>query len=748
MRDCYRPLFGTSRWLVWATIVNLAPAVRADAPIDFDADVATVLITRCLDCHNSRTASGSLVLDTAAALRRGGDSGAVIDSEHPEDSLLLQRVLAGEMPPEKKGHSQKLPDAEVAVLRQWIAAGASWPDKRTLDLYERTTSVRAGRDWWSLQPVQRPDPPQVISGTSSNHPMDAFILSKLEAEGMKPAARADRRTLIRRVHFDLIGLPPTYEEVEAFAADDAPDAYEKLIDRLLASPHYGERWARYWLDLVRFAETSGYERDQEKPYAWKYRDWVINAFNDDMPYDRFVIEQLAGDELPDRNESTVSATGMLRLGTWNDEPNDPEDYKYERLEDLVHVTTAGFLGATVKCARCHDHKFDPIPQTDYYRIAAAFWPGPVAARGADLVGGPSKDELGFETLGWTDITKEPPPFHLLKKGERTQPAEVVEAGTLSMIPSMDETFVPPSTDARTTRRRLQLAEWMVQPTHPLTARVYVNRLWQHHFGQGLVRTPDNFGFTGDPPSHPALLDWLADELVRGGWRTKRLHKLILTSATYQQASIHPDDAEYSERDSQNRWLWRASRRRLDAEALRDAMLTVSGQIDLSKIGGESFKPKISQDALEGLSRKGADLQVSPPEAQRRRSLYLFSRRSLIAPMMTTFDFCDTTLPCGQRDVSVVAPQALALLNGDFAHEQSRAVAAKVLEAAGSDRDKWVEEAWKMVLLRAPTASEKVAAREHLEQQHLYFQRYPLAEELTLTSLCHALLNCNEFIYVD
>ncbi len=319
---------------------------------------------------------------------------------------------------------------------------------------------------------------------------------------------------MRRVYFDLLGLPPTCEEVEAFANDKSPNAYEKLIDKLLASEHYGERWGRYWLDVARFAETCGYERDQVKPDVWKYRDWVIKAFNSDVPYDRFVLEQLAGDELPNANANTTVATGFIRLGTWNDEPNDPNEYKYDRLEDMVGATSTAFLGMTVKCARCHDHKFDAIRQTDYYRMAGAFWAGFIEPGPREHLGGPDAKALGHTgVFGWTDRGKEVPPIKLLKKGDPNRPGAVVEPGHLSMISALDKPLTVPPASAKTTTRRLQLAQWITDPQNPLTARVWVNRVWQYHFGQGLVRTPDNFGFTGDKPTHPELLDWLASELV-------------------------------------------------------------------------------------------------------------------------------------------------------------------------------------------------------------------------------------------
>jgi hypothetical protein len=695
-----------------------AGPVVADA-VDFERDIAPVFIMHCLECHSERNTSGGLVLSHSAGIERGGEAGEAIVPGKPDESLLLERVQNGEMPPPKSGRPRPLSEKDQAALRKWIAAGAHWPKDRKLDLYERTTAVRAGQDWWSLQPVVRPEVP-LVSNVPGANPIDQFILARLREEGMEPAPPADRRTLIRRVFYDLIGLPPTAAETEAFIADNSPEAYERLVNRLLESPHFGERWARHWLDLVRFAETSGYERDQEKTGAWKYRDWVIRAINDEMPYDRFVLEQLAGDELPDRTEETVTGTGFLRLGTWNDEPNDPQEYKYERLEDLVNVTCAVFLGSTVKCARCHDHKFDPIPQRDYYRVASAFWPGPIEPRKSDLLGGPTRDELGFDVLGWTDITSTPPPFFLLKKGEAKHPGPEVTPGALSMIPALDRPFEPPAEGSRTTGRRLQLARWIIDPHHPLTARVFVNRLWQHHFGQGLVRTPDNFGYTGQKPTHPELLDWLADEFIRGGWSARKLHFLMLTSRTYQQSSVHPRHSEWARRDFGNRLWWRAERRRLDAEALRDSMLAVSGRLN-PQVGGPSFKPTISAEALEGLSRKTSAWKASPASEQGRRSIYIYSQRSLLPPLLTTFDFCDTTLPCGQRDVSTVAPQALALLNGEFAHEQSDSLAARVFAAAGREPGAQVAAAWQLALGRTPSDKEAAASLEHLARQRENFE---------------------------
>ncbi|MFO0945180.1 MAG: PSD1 and planctomycete cytochrome C domain-containing protein [Planctomycetota bacterium] len=724
------------------------------SPIRFEKEVVPVLVKRCLGCHNASEKQGELELSTIAGIQKGGEGGPALVAGNPGESHLLLRAEAGEMPPEKDGKSNKLPESEIELLRQWIAAGAPWPEGRTLSPYEVSTSARAGFDWWSLQPIQGPLVPTVKTVERVSNPIDAFVLATLEKENMTLAPEADRRVLIRRLYADFLGLPPRYSEVEAFANDPSADAYERLVDRLLASPHFGERWARYWLDVARYAETCGYERDQEKPGAWKYRDWVIQAINDDMPYDQFVSEQLAGDELPGRTESQVIATGFLRMGTWNDEPNDALEYKYERLEDLVHVTSTAFLGLTVKCARCHDHKFDPIPQTDYYRMAAIFWAGHVEPRDAALLGGPTKEELGFDVFGYTDRAKDPPPMQLLRKGDPHRPEQVVAPGYLSLVPALDQSMAGPSAEATTSQRRLQLAKWLTDGRHPLTARVAVNRLWQHHFGEGLVRTPDNFGFNGERPTHPELLDWLATEFRAGGWRAKRLHKLMVMSQVYRQSSVHPEGATYHNRDAGNRLWWHAERRRRDAESLRDAMLAVSGRLD-EKIGGPGFKAQISDDALEGLSMKMAAWKASPPEEQNRRSIYMFCKRSLLSPMMTVFDFCDTSQPCARRDVTTVAPQALTLLNNGFVHQVSQDLAQCVRRDAGEDRHAQIDEAWKRCLGRLPNDRERSASARHMEAQELNRASSPAGDSLNqdargfaLASLCHVLINANEFIYVD
>lgn len=721
-------------------------AVRAT---DFDREIAPILSARCIECHNSESLKGGLDLTSKLGLERGGESGGVLSASEPLRSLLLQKVFDGKMPPPDRGRKRPLRKAEQTQLRNWVAAGSPWPAQRVLDRFDRTTDSRAGRDWWSLQPIERPPVPRSYEGNV----IDYFVNEAWESNNLTGAPPASKRQLIRRAAIDLTGLPPSYEDVEAFRLDTRLDAYERLLDRLLSSPEYGERWARYWLDLVRFAETDGYERDRLKAYAWRYRDWVIDALNRDMPYDQFVIHQLAGDEIPKPTEASVIATGMLRVGTWNDEPNDPQDYLYERLEDMVHTTSSAFLGLTIKCARCHDHKFDPIEQKDYYRVASYFWAG---YTGQANQGGPSYEQLGFENVyGWTDRSSTVSPIRLLLNGERHKPGDIVKPEFPSFLPRLNFHFEPPPEASKTTKRRLQFARWITAQENPLTPRVIVNRIWKHHFGEGLVRTPNNFGFKSDPPTHPRLLDWLAAEFVEPSvsagipWSLKRLHKLIMLSKVYRQGSLHPEWERHRQKDSANRMLWHFPRLRMDAEALRDNILMASGSLNRSMFG-PSFFPEMSKEALEGLSRKEAAWQASPEPERMRRSIYMMSQRSRLLPLMTVFDFSDTTRTCAKRDVTTVAPQALALLNNSFVHHQSQQFAKRLMSEAGEDAEAQITRAWAIAFQRLPSRSERDQARAHLETQvsHFHLVAREKAKKRALESLCHVLLNANEFLYVD
>lgn len=697
----------------------------AGADISFERDVAPILVKRCIECHDAKQKKGGLDLTSFKTLTQGGDSGAVVKHGDASASYLIEKVLDGDMPPAVKGVSQTLPDSELKLLTNWVNEGVLWPEGRKLDLYEKTTEVRGGRDWWSFQPIRRPVLPIALSDERVGNEVDSFIIAKLTDSGLSPAKPAVPSKLIRRLSFDLTGLPPSAEDIKFLSESDSEEGYELLVDKLLKSPRFGERWARHWLDLIRFAETCGYERDQLKPNIWKYRDWVVNAFNANMPYDKFITDQLAGDEVSYRDEQSIVATGMIRAGTWNDEPNDPADYQYTRLEDMVHTTSSAFIGLTVKCARCHDHKFDPIRQSDYYRFANAFWSGFI---GQANLGGPSKDQLGSTAFGWTDRSSGVVPLNLLVDGERAKPGEVIEPASISTLPKLEVKFSPPPEGSNTTTQRLQLAAWLTHPDHPLTPRVIVNRLWLHTMGEGLVRTPNNFGFKGDLPTHPQLLDFLASSLVTNGWKLKPIIKMIVMSNTYRQASTHTKQLEYGQKDSLNKTWWKANRKRLDAEQLRDSILQTSGQINLVS-GGPSFFPEMSVEALEGLSKKSSAWGSSSLSERNRRSIYMMTKRSRLLPLMTTFNFTDTTLPCGQRDVTTVATQALALLNNGFVHQQSQAFADRLRREHPKSITDQIVAAWQYATGRPPAESELLASRQHvIDQSAHYRDRSDVASE--------------------
>ena len=703
-------------------------------PVDaaFEKEIAPLLIKRCVECHNATDRSGGLDLTTRLAFETGGDSGDDLTESDLDDNYLWERVNAGEMPPEERGISRELGPAEKDVLRRWIGSGSPWPKDRKLDLYEFTNEVRGGRDWWSFQPIVRPAIPRTQNdgNVGLHNPIDAFVHEKHREKGLEFSPAASKRDLFRRLSFDVTGLPPHYEDLVRFVADRDPAAYEKQVERLLASPRFGEHFGRDWLDLVRYADTNGYERDAEKVNGWKYRDWVIESINADKPFDRFVLQQLAGDQIAPLSEENVVGTTMLRVGTWDDEPNDKLEYKYDRLEDLIHVTSTAFLGLTVKCARCHNHKFDPIPQADYYRMGSIFWPG-------DLIGNQPGKVKGFEVFAWSDVANEREPIRLLKKGNPRQPQQSLAPGFLSVVPSLDSPFADPELPESDTGRRLEFAKRLVDQRNPLVARVIVNRIWQHYFGHGIVRTPNNFGYKGDLPTHPKLLDWLASELIEQNWNLKPIHRLILTSRTYQQQSgtkaIQVDDNSNSQRrsaagqpDPLNLFLSRMNRKRLSAEAIRDSLLSHAGRLNFA-MGGRGFVPEVSQAALEGLSKRSNAWQPSPRSQQSRRGVYLYVQRSLVPPLMASFDFADTTRPCGQRDLTIVAPQALGLLNNEFVHRQSEAFAHAVI----SDDDQpesQIRKLWKTVYARDPSTAELNLALNHYQSQLEYYSRKKTVRE--------------------
>lgn len=619
----------------------------------------------------------------------------------------------------------------------------------------RAVAADADSDHWAFRKLVQPTVPAVANKEWGRGPIDAFILAKLEAQALKPAPPASKATLIRRAYFDLNGLPPSPEEVMAFLADDSANAFEKIIDRLLASPAYGERWGRHWLDLACYADSGGFHSDIARPNAWRYRDYVIKSFNADKPYPQFIREQLAGDEIaPDDLDAQV-ATGFARNGPSNDDnmgknAKDLERYRMDELDGVVNTTFSAFLGLTLGCARCHDHKYDPISQKEYYQVVAVF-NGAVKKElplpGEALVEGKLKDpNRGIMAL--VDRSPNVRPIHLLRRGDVNNPGPAVEPAAPAALAARPLSFPAQSAEAKSSGRRLVLADWIASRENGLTYRVMVNRVWQHHFGRGLVETAGNFGRRGAAPSHPELLEHLALEFAKTG-RLKPLHKAIMMSATYQQSSQFNASAAASDPD--NRLLWRHSKRRLEAEAVRDSILAVAGTLN-PKMGGPGVKPRIRPDLLPASQRnKWPELAADGPE-QWRRSVYIYAKRQLLFPLLELFDAPTTTDVCNLRTESVVPTQALLLMNDDFVNDQAGRLAARVKKEAGADVEKQAERALWLARSRRP-ASERVADAVAFikKQTQAYSAEGRDAEKgatEALIDLCHVLFNCNEFIFLD
>ncbi len=809
-------------------------AVEPGAAAFFTEEVRPVLQENCIACHGGDAPMGGLQLTSRAAILKGGASGPSVSLKTPGESLLLAAVnyQGRQMPPRGK-----MTPKQIEILTRWVRMGLPWPEGEAADLGKDErhagppkVTPRAMK-FWSFQPVKRPKTPRVKRQSWVRNPIDAFVLRRLEAAGITPNPPAGKVALLRRVHYDLTGLPPTPEEVRAFLADTSAAAYEKVVDRLLASPRYGEKWGRHWLDLVRYAETNSYERDGHKPNAWRYRDYVIRAFNRDKPYDQFLLEQLAGDELAPRTPEKLIATGYCRLGLWDDEPADPEQALYDDLDDIASTTGQVFLGLTVGCARCHDHKIDPLPQKDYYRFLA-FFNGVrrYGVRSADSVAQASlrsiapeaeqkryadaasvhkakeqangeqiaaiekkvagdftpaeKEEFRTEAarapilkkrvpgllsqaefdrylalreerkdlersrppaldmaLCVTEVGATPRPTHVLLRGNPHAAAESVEPGFPSVLAPPAPEIAPPA-QGESSGRRLSLARWIASKENPLTARVMANRVWQYHFGRGIVRSPNNFGFGGDKPTHPELLDWLASELVARGWRLKPIHKQIVTSATYRMSARA--DPKALVRDPENDLFWRFDMRRLQAEEIRDSILAANGSLNLAP-GGPSFYPAIPPEVLAGQSRPGEGWGKSSEEEQRRRSVYSYVKRSLITPIIARFDGPETDSTCPARFATTQPTQALGMLNGDFVNEQARVFAAYLREQTGPSPADQVKLALWRTLQRAPTAAEiergvtLIASLRRSEK---------ISEDGALAYFCVVALNLNEFIYLD
>jgi hypothetical protein len=634
-------------------------------------------------------------------------------------SLVYRKVAAGKMPPKEPLH----PD-QVALVREWINAGAPWDESGSLQPGPAGQAVL-----WVLRPLVRPAPPTVQPSSWPANPIDAFILARLGSAGLSPAPMADRLTLIRRATFDLLGLPPTPAEIDAFLDDPSPDAYESLVDRLLASPHYGERWGRHWLDVARFSESNGFEHDRIRDHAWPYRDYVIQSLNADRPYTKFVREQIAGDVLEPVTRDGIVATGFLVAGTW-DEANQIQKsatmrqrVREEELEDMVAAVGQVFLGLTVNCARCHDHKFDPVSQRDYYRIKAAMEGVQHGNRPIAL-----GSDLNSKVLPFTYAAKPspPPPTFILNRGDVEKPGERVSAGGLSAVKSPSGDFGL-AIDAPEGVRRHKLAEWVADPSNPLTARVIVNRVWHYHFGTGLVATPNDFGRNGDRPSHPELLDWLAADFLAQGCRLKALHRRIMLSSTYRQSSRF--EARAAAADADDRLLWRFPARRLEAEAIRDAMLLASGQLN-PQMTGPSFRPF----KLIVFNSNFYELNDPVGPEFNRRTVYRININSAKDPLLETLDCPDPSVKTPKRAVTTTPLQALGLMNDSFVLRQARCLASRVRSVAGSDVVRQVDCAYRLTIGRRPRGLERNRASA-------------LVREAGLDTLAWVLFNSSEFLYL-
>jgi hypothetical protein len=739
----------------------------------FRERIQPVLEKNCYECHSAQAAKvkGDLLLDSRDGVRKGGEGGPVIVPGDAKRSRLLQAIRHEgdlQMPLKKP----KLPGAVVADFVRWVELGA--PDPREAQTVSGSIDFKKAREFWAFQPVKPPPVPKVQSTKFKiQNPVDAFVLAKLQEKGLQPAPPATKTELIRRVSFDLTGLPPSPEEIKAFVEDRSPNAYARLVDRLLDSPHFGERWAQHWLDTVRYAETEGFEYDRHLPEAWRYRDYVIQAFNHDKPFDQFVTEQIAGDELGSSDTEGPTAAIFHRLGPVRRNAGNPEIAlsRNEVLTERTDVIGAAFLGLTVGCARCHNHKLDPILQKDYYSLQAYL----AATHENDILLVPPEEKKEWETKTKTitaelkklrkladeaegdervrlkqqieDMEYKLPPYpatipsikndpaqrteiHVLKRGDWEKKGDAVGPRPLSVLVTDDL----PELAADISNPRVQLARWLTDPKHPLTTRVIVNRLWQHHFGVGLVKTANDFGTHGDRPSHPELLDWLAGELVKSGWKLKALHRLIVLSSAYQQSSRSSAAEASGKVDPENRLLWHFSQRRLSAEEIRDAMLAASGALN-PKIGGASVMVPVDKE-LTHLLYKPAQWEVAKSaDEHHRRSIYLIAKRNLRLPFMEAFDQPALLTSCGRRESSTHAPQALELLNGKLSNELAAAFAHRLEKEAGTDAGKTVERAYWLALGRQPTAKERALARDFLKQQPL--------NEFTL-----ALFNLNAFLYVQ
>jgi Protein of unknown function (DUF1553)/Protein of unknown function (DUF1549)/Planctomycete cytochrome C len=692
-----------------------------DGAAYFESTIAPLIASRCLDCHSGSKPDGKLDLSRLETALAGGSSGAAIVPGNSDDSLMWQRVVDGEMPPK-----HPLVEGEKSILQSWIAAGASW-GHGPIDRFRYSTDRRAGYDWWSLKPLTDAPLPQVRNLDWARNEIDQFILAKLEEKGLVPSAQADPRSLLKRLFIDLVGLPPSVEEVDAFVADSSDRAYEAIVDRLLCSPLHGERWARHWLDVVRYGESSGFERNDPRTNAWPFRDWVIDSLNADLPYDQFVRMQLAGDLLTDASEGVVAA-GFLVAGVHNTVVGLSERMKLlarqDELEEIAGTVGQTFLGLTVHCARCHDHKFDPIPSKDYYRFISAL--DGVNHGERKLTG--RDDGPQPQTTIYSIVPGTPGVMRVHSRGNVTDLADEVAPGAIQALSSSTDHFgLAPNASDR--QRRRALADWVTDPANPIFNRVIVNRVWHYHFGTGIVDSPNDFGFNGDRPSHPELLDWLARRFVTDGQSLKSLHRLIVLSSTYRQSSASNPTAEA--KDSGNRLLWRHAPRRVDAEVLRDSILQAAGDLYLRK-GGPGFTdvsitPNNGTTYYEPIDPIGLEFN--------RRTIYRFAPRGASSTLLDAFDCPDSSTTTPRRSITTTPLQALGLLNNSFVLRAADRMATRVAAHPGEELTEQARCVWRIAVLREPDPNELRASLE-LSRKH------------GLSTLCRALFNSNEFLFID
>ena len=777
--------------------------------------IIPLMLLRCTACHGGRRREAELDLRTKAGMLRGGKSGPAVIPGKPAESRIIQRIKAEEMPPRRQLVSvsvKPMESGELKTLEAWIAAGLpespTGPDVATSEPDRLVTD--GDRAFWSFRPPAKVAPCRDRLSLSdlerARNPIDWFVLAKLREHGLPLSPEADRITLIRRLYFDLIGLPPTPEEVAAFARDPDPLAYEALVDRLLASPHYGERWGRHWLDVAGYADSEGAQNeDRVRPNMWRYRDYVVRAFNADKPYDRFLHEQLAGDELADYEHAPVItdeiydnlvATGFLRTAPDRTFAN-ITNFVPDRLEvtaDEIQILGSAVLGLTLHCCRCHSHKFDPLPQRDYYRLAATLkdaydehdWLGP-EVRQLNTIKPQERltwerhkqqidervalkkqleaqqDEAAKkklqEQIKQVEAERQPEPTiralwsrgnpsptYVLKRGNYLTPGSEVGPGVPSVLTDGKTCFhvEPPWPGAKATGRRLALARWLTAPNNPLTARVMVNRVWKHHFGAGIVSTLGNFGKMGAAPTHPELLDWLAAEFIRRGWSVKAMHRLMLSSSTYRQSSqVTP---ELIAADPDNRLLSRMPLRRVEAEVLRDSLLFVAGQLDETPFGPPD-DVEVRGDGLVTAKRSSGGW---------RRSIYVLHRRTKLPTILENFDSPQMGPNCVERGESIVAPQALHLLNNSAVYELAGYFADRVQREVGAEPGAQIVRVHQLALGAAPTEDEQRAARETLDRLARQWlaalgprpDATQEAAQRALRNYCHAMMNAAAFVYVD